>query len=376
MHRLSALLAVPFALTALAGSAGSDPDPGLDPHRIVRGMTVSCQTWGWEWGSDDMPGTMDELQSLGVNWIAIHPYGRVHRDGTVSWRHDYADADWLTRPISEAHRRGLKILIKPHLATWGGGFGWAGEVAFDTPERWQRFFATYQEWLVALMTAAKEADAFCVGTELDSTVAHQGEWRRMILAVRQVVGARPVTYAANWDAYQRVPFWDALDVISVHGYFPLSQDPATPSDAALAAAARGWVLRLEALGRAWGRKVVLGELGYDISPLAAQRPWEPGRVSRRQRTDPLATAANVRLQARCLAASLTAIQRSDVVVGAFLWKWFPGGQERSRGENFLMSTPAMRSVIARHWAPGSGVRLPGAREPESPRSLTGSPQGK
>ena len=111
--------------------------------------------------------------------------------------------------------------------------------------------------------------------------------------------------------------------------------------------------RLERYGRANHRKVVLGELGYDISPDAALQPWKSGPSWRwGMRADARSREAAERLQARCLAASLEAIERSDVVVGAFLWKWFPGGPEASRGEDFLMSTPAMREVIAAHWAPG------------------------
>jgi hypothetical protein len=349
---VSSVLAV--ALASFPGAARAVPEAGplADPHRIVRGMTVSCQTWGWEWGSDAMLSTMDELKPMGVNWIAIHPYGRVHSDGSVSWRQDYAGAEWLTRPIHEAHRRGLKILIKPHLAYWGAGFAWAGDIAFDTPEQWQRFFGTQQQWLVTLMSAAKDADAVCVGTELDKTVDHELEWRKTISAVRQVAGAMTVTYAANWDSYERVRFWDALDVICVHGYFPLSRSAAIPVDTELVTNARDWVTQLEGYGRAHNRKVLIGELGYDISLNAALRPWESGDAARpAQKSDALAVTAVEHLQARCLTASLEAIEKSDVVVGAFLWKWFPGGPESSRGEDFLMSTPAMRAVIARHWGP-------------------------
>ncbi len=56
------------------------------------------------------------------------------------------------------------------------------------------------------------------------------------------------------------------------------------------------------------------------------------------------------VQRRCLRAALAAIDRSEVVTGAFLWKWFPG-DSNSRG-NFLKSTPAMREVIATQWSQG------------------------
>lgn len=349
-------LAIWLNLHAGAGSAAvsAGPAPDGDPHRVVRGMTVSCQTWGWEWGSDAMPATLDELAALGVNWVAIHPYARVQRDGSVVWRDGLEGAEWLARPIAEAHRRGLKILIKPHLAYWGAGFTWAGDIAFDSPAAWGRFFSGYRGWMRALASATRDADAICVGSELDRTVEHELEWRAIIADVRRIVGSKPVTYAANWDTYERVGFWDALDAICVHAYFPLSEAGEIPDDDTLRRGARKWVGRLEAYGRAHHRPVVLGELGYDITPTAAVRPWESGRRHGPRRAAQPKPAEDERLQERCLSAALAAIAGSDVVRGAFLWKWFPGGPEDSRGENFLMSTPAMRAVIARYWRASSG----------------------
>jgi hypothetical protein len=41
---------------------------------FIKGMTVSCQTWGAEWAMPEMKKTMCELRDLGINAIAIHPY--------------------------------------------------------------------------------------------------------------------------------------------------------------------------------------------------------------------------------------------------------------------------------------------------------------
>jgi hypothetical protein len=133
-----------------------------------------------------------------------------------------------------------------------------------------------------------------------------------------------------------VPFWDALDVIGVQGYFPLAEQPGLPELEALRAA---WADRLDQLGafaRQHDRKVVLAELGYSRSEQAAMRPWD-GREG---------GAHAEETQRRCLAAALEQLDGNDVVVGAFLWKWFAGPTGR---ENFLMSTPAMRDVIAEYW---------------------------
>jgi Glycoside Hydrolase Family 113 len=359
--RLALAAAAVLALPAGRGAAGADGAPtatpggastvassapaAADPFAEVRGVTVSCLRAGEEWGSDDMVRTLATLADLGVNWVAIHPYGGLRNDGTVGrsgidrlYDHPY----WLVRAIREAHRHGMKILIKPHLAYWGSRFSWRGEIAFDDAADWRRFFETYREWIVRVARLSREADAFAVGTELDRTVGHEKEWRRIIADVRHEIDV-PLTYSASWDSYESVPFWDALDAIAVQAYFPLVSHQGMPTDGELAAAWTRIAGRLSEFGKRHGRHVVLGELGYNRSLDAAIRPWDY-----RTSADPAAEA----LQARCLDAALTAVSRTDGIAGAFLWKWFPG--EFPRG-NFLVSTPAMRAVVARHWA-GRGTR--------------------
>ncbi|MHC5003740.1 MAG: glycoside hydrolase family 113 [Planctomycetota bacterium] len=329
------LLAALLAAAAVRPAAG-EPDPGADPHATVRGMTVSCHAWGWEWGTDEMVQTLETLSSLGVNWVAIHPYASIRADGTVAapdrW---YQDAEWIRRPIREAHRLGLKIMIKPHLAYWGSPFSWRGEIAFATLEQWERFFSTYERWITRVAELSEDADAFVVGTELDRTVHHEQAWRSIIQAVRARIQV-PLTYSANWDTFERVGFWDALDVIGIQSYFPLVDHDRTPSDRELRA---GWdrlIARLEAYARRHHRRILLAELGYNRSALAAARPWAYEQGG----TDAAA------VQQRCLESAMEAMQRSDAIVGAFLWKWFPG---ESRRGNFLMSEPAIRQIIAGHW---------------------------
>jgi hypothetical protein len=306
----------------------------------VRGVTVSCQTWGWEWGSDDMVEALQELRGLGANWVVIHPYARIQHDGTVrAFRLEGGQAPaWLTRPITEAHRLGLKIAIKPHLAYWGTKWSWRGEIAFDQPAHWARFFRDYQAWIEQVVAACAGADAFIVGTELDKTLDHEAAWRRVIAAVRARTQA-PLTYAANWTDYRRVPFWDALDVVGVQGYFPLVRHQKQPCRDELDLAWAELLGQLKTYGAEVGKKVVFTELGYDSAPTAARQPWESGRG----RGGPEGEAT----QRLCLEAALDALRgEQDAVVGAFLWKWFPGD---SRGEDFLMSTPAMREVIGARW---------------------------
>ena len=318
-------------------AAGAPPDP----YATIRGMTVSDPGVGEIWGSDAMVETMKELKAMGVNWITIHPYGGIRCNGQVgSSRIDdlYRDPTWLTRPVEEAHRLGLKILIKPHLAYWGTGWAWRGEITFDTEEQWDRFFTSYKEWITLVVQLSADADAFCVGTELDQTAYHLEEWREIIAAVRAETDA-PLTYSAGWDTYEKIHFWDDLDAIGIQAYFPLVSHAGVPDEAELDRAWAAHMETLSAFSEHWGRDVVFTELGYNRSKDAARTPWTYGTGG----------ADAELIQQRCLAAALRALDRSEHVSGAFLWKWFPGN---ARSENFLKSTPAMRAVIADHWGEG------------------------
>jgi len=330
--RLALLLGL--LLCAPAGFAGEDP------HAVVHGMTISCPGAGRIWGTDQMVTTMRELKTLGVNWITIHPYAGIRGDGTVGGEGGmsrmYADPTWLTRPIAEAHALGLKIMIKPHIAYWGSPFDWRGAIRFDTDAEWRQFFDTYERWITMVADLSRDADAFVVGTELDRTVEHDARWRAIIAAVRAKTNA-PLTYCAGWDSYEIVPFWDALDVIGIQAYFPLVDHERVPTPKELDRAWGVWMGRLESFAARYARQVVFGELGYNLSSMAAVRPWEYRQGG----------GDAEEIQRLCMTSALRAIEESDFVVGAFLWKWFP---DEGRGHrNFLTSTPSMREVIGRFW---------------------------
>jgi len=328
---------------ATPADRGSPPAEGEPP---VLGMTITCRTWGWEWGSDEMATTIGEVASLGVNWIAIHPYAGIGRDGAVGTRRGLDIEDppaRLLRPVTEARARDVRVVYKPHLAYWGSGFAWRGEIEFGEDEpAWRRFFDDYERWIVDLAVIADRAgaDAFVVGTELDRTIHREAEWRRIIAAVREHFDG-PLTYAANWTDYERVPFWDALDVVGIQAYFPLAEasdgDPA-PDRAALDRAWARRMVELRDFANRTNRDVVFTELGYTRSVRAAIEPWRADRIG-----DP-ETART--LQAACLAAALDAIAAEPTVRGAFLWKWFARPRPTT---DFAMSDPVIREVIRAAW---------------------------
>ena len=330
----SIVRAVAIIVALLGGPAIGAAEPAQEK---VHGIVISTHTDGREWGKDSIADTLDDIRAVGAGWVAIHPYAGVRGDGSVRFR-DFDPVDppaHLIRPIREAHARGLKILIKPHLAYWGSPFAWRGEIEFEDTEQWQRFFREYRRWIVALARATREADGFVVGTELDRTLGHEAEWRRIIADVRETTSA-PLTYAANWTDYRRVPFWEALDVIGVQAYFPIADG----SDLETATLVAGWSARMVELrdyAERLDRKVVFTELGYNRSLSAAREPWDYG----------VDGPEAERLQEDLLRVALRAVEAEPAVVGVFLWKWFPN--PHPVGRNFQLATPRLKRAITDVW---------------------------
>jgi hypothetical protein len=105
-------------------------------------------------------------------------------------------------------------------------------------------------------------------------------WIGVIEAVREHY-AGPLTYAANFDQYHLVGFWEHLDVMGINAYFPLRKHfSATEAPEAVEVAlTRGWrevLATVDAFRREEGvpeMPVVFTELGYTFRRHSTVQPW-------------------------------------------------------------------------------------------------------
>ncbi len=303
-------------------------------------MTVSAQTSGWEWGTPQMEATLDQLKSLGVRWIAIHPYARIETNGGVSFSQE-AEPGYVTKPLDWAKARGMGVMLIPHIAYWGTPFLWRGEIDFRKPSEWNRFFADYQRWIVlmAQIAEAHHAKIFCVGLEYVCAQKYTNRWRQIIAAVRAVYHGK-ITYGANWSEFDNVKFWDALDYIGILGYFPVSNAP-DPTSAEIAKGWEPWMSKLQSLSVTYSKPVLFTEVGYNESAECAAKPWAFSTGG--------ADAAGV--QGRCVEQALALESRFPFLAGIFFWKWFPDFPDPEK-ETFDMRAPNLQRIVAAHWGSG------------------------
>ena len=310
-----------------------------DPLPFYKGVTVSCQTWGIEWQTPEMERALDELKSLGVNSVAIHPYAQIREDGhLLTGRGGTAGTTHISTPLRWARERGISVMLVPHIAYWGTKFLWRGEINFGTPEEWDIFFNDYEKWIVQMATLAEEghAQVFCVGLEYSFAQKDEARWRKIIAAVRAVYHGK-VTYGANWNEYAEVKFWDALDYLGVLAYFPLTKND-DPSVSELTAAWEKRCTELEKFSKQNGKQFLFTEIGYNENSRAAAEPWsfKTGGVH----------AAEI--QARCIDVALGLPEKHPFLAGMYWWKWYPEIPHRET-ENYRLQTAPIKALIAKHW---------------------------
>jgi hypothetical protein len=137
--------------------------------------------------------------------------------------------------------------------------------------------------LAAMLEAVEARNALWVATVAASLgglnarrAHHEDRWRRLIVKVRAVYPG-PLTYGANFDQFDQVGFWDALDAISVNAYFPLSRY-GTDGQTRRAYMTDRWHEIGAALNAAADLPLVLLELGWTRRAGSTVRPYSYDRV--------------------------------------------------------------------------------------------------
>lgn len=131
----------------------------------------------------------------------------------------------LIEMISHARSLGLKVIMKPAVNCKDGT--WRAHINFfdlDVPcePKWADWFKSYTEYQLHYAKIAEETkcEMMIVGCEMVQTERREQEWRKLVADVREVYNG-PITY--NTDKYQEgnVKWWDAVDIISSSGYYPI-----------------------------------------------------------------------------------------------------------------------------------------------------------
>lgn len=302
--------------------------PGADGwtaagNSAVRGITVgpieSSQQPGRGYGTTYSAALLDELARMGTNWISITPFGRLWSlDSTtilMDFEAPYPDNREAVRVmVQQAHARGMKVMIIPHL--WVETGGWRGEIDPGSPERWAEYQESYRRFVTAWArdAAMAGADAFSIGVECKSWSGRfGGYWTDLVGEVRSIFPGL-LTYSANWDEVEDVIFWDQLDLIGINAFYPLA-DHSAATYPEYVAGARAIVPELEELVEVLQMPVLFVEVGYTTRRDAAVEPWLwPDGMEN--------VVVDEAEQARALAAMFEAFLPEEWFAGFLVWRYY------------------------------------------------------
>jgi len=275
-----------------------------------------------------------EVVQLNANHAAVMPFGFIKDINSPEIIFN-TDRQWYGETqkgakqyIELLHENGIKTMVKPQIWIWKGEF--TGTLKMNSEADWKTLEDSYDSFILTYAKLAEETGSalFCIGTELEQFIMKRPEyWKSLIAKIRTVYSGK-LTYAANWDEYPRVPFWQDLDYIGIDAYFPLSEER-TPSVEQLKS---GWKKHKENIKSLYGTcsmPVLFTEFGYRSTDQTAWKPWLVDRHD-----EPVNLAA----QANATEAILEEFWPEDWFAGGYVWKWFVD-HKQSGGEKDNRFTP-------------------------------------
>lgn len=322
----------------------------------MRGVTVgpieSSQQPGRGYGTAHSARLLDFLKTLGANWIAITPYGRMWTDKSTTITMDFeapypANREAMKRMVEQAHARGLRVFMVPHI--WLEAAGDRRTIDPGTPARWHAFLTSYRKFIVAW---AKDAgawgvDMFAIGQECQTfSGRYYTFWQQLIAEVRSVFDGL-VTYSANWYLETvDVLFWDLLDLIGVNAFYELAWDKDSPYENATKA--RDALVELKTLALTVDKPVIFTEIGYTNRKGNLYQPWRWPEHSSAIQVDDDA-------QIRGFRAMFDAFLPEPWFAGLFIWRYYAYLDDISQEPHWAFSPhgkPAeafLRKAFQKRW---------------------------
>ena len=263
------------------------------------------------------------------NYVALMPFGfvsdlsspKIIYNSKKQWFGETENG--LLQYAKSFQTEHIKIMVKPQIWVWKGEY--TGFIEMHSKEEWIVLEKTYSEFILTYAKAAQEiqADILCIGTELEKFVAKRPKyWLRLITEIRKVYKGK-LTYAANWDEFKRVSFWNKLDFIGVDAYFSLSNKK-TPT---ILDFENGWKphkKEIVQIQKKYNKPILFTEFGYRSINFTGKETWKSNRVE-----------GNINLEAQVngLQALHNQFWKEEWFAGGFIWKWFHNHESAGGNKN-------------------------------------------
>ena len=243
---------------------------------------------GYTWGFFSREGemllpqaedSMRRLASNGLDWICIpvnafqeafyslnvfSMYGRTQTDGE------------LAHAVSLARGLGLKVCLKPMVNCLDGS--WRARIDFPsdngTDRYWGAWFRSYTRFMLHYAALAEHwgCEMLCTGCEMAGMDRQTGLCLDMIRQVRAVYHGL-LMHNINHGDELRFPWLDAVDVVGISAYYPVTDQMHRGRDAML----KSWQRILPVVEKChlkYRRPVMFAEIGVRNEQGCTMNPWD------------------------------------------------------------------------------------------------------
>ncbi len=334
---------------------------------------------GYAFAYSEPTSDLQRVASTGANTVYLDVY----------WEADSPDADSVhpfsgTTPdttlismMRDASAAGLRVVLMPKVWCNGCQYGWRGDLQPSDPHQFMENYGTTMLSHYAQLAEANNVWLLFLGSEMNNLQPYADDWRQIASRVHTLYRGL-ISYQPNWDRLSDVSFWDALDIVTVSAYFPLTTTE-RPSVAQLKQSWRSsqvdpwrgqdWFGALQQLAKSTGKGVLIGEVGYRSSTTAAAHPWFEWDTTS---TPDQATQANA------YEALLETFSSQPWWLGVIWWQW--RGTDQDAGSTDMSPKGKQAEQLLTKWwaqgwrpsdeaAPGAG----GARTAGAPAGTTSRP---
>ena len=259
---------------------------------------------------------LDEISSLGVTSVSffVTNYQEDIRSNTIYLNTRASEPTQLADIINYAHSRGLSVFLFPTLHIQHlGNKEWRGVLQpKDLEQWWGNYFHMIRYYLG--IARYLNVEMFSIGSELCANEQDYEHWSKIIRYCRKNYHGI-LTYSANWDHYQNIPFVKDLDYFGMNAYFGLTEknDPTLPE------LLKAWVpakARIEQAYKEYGKPILFTEIGYPSVDGTAAKPWNYFSTSK----------IDLDEQALCYQAFVDTWDPPPVFLhGVYFYNWWGGG---------------------------------------------------
>ncbi|HEY7088099.1 MAG TPA: hypothetical protein VH518_08430 [Tepidisphaeraceae bacterium] len=282
-------------------------------------VAVAMQIQRTDW-IDKYKANMDEIAALGADSVLLVIDTRTEN---IHSARIWLDTRYTATPeqlgdlIRHAKSKKLRVILMPVVLLDNPGEDWRGKIQPDEEfGGWSEWFKSYRDMIKQFSWVAEGngVDVLVVGSELVSTESHVDEWIETIREVRKLYHGR-ITYSSNWDHYDKVKFWDHLDLIGLNSYWSFGKKEKNPDPSLDQIMTRWKEIQSDLLPfvQKSGKPLLFLEIGWFSQNNVAYEPWD---YTREQPID-------LDLQKRLYEGFFRSWWGNPLLGGFCIWEWPP-----------------------------------------------------